>query len=144
MRPAQERSPAVSRAQPRPGLPGAICEPGCEPAVAHVLDAPVIQHTAGRHRPRHQAEVPEFAFLRRSELCAELLLVARAIDTIMGWQHPDGGFGGGPGQAAHLLPTYASVCSLAIVGRPGPGGGWDQINRCAGSLYINRTIPPMQ
>ncbi|KZV63174.1 terpenoid cyclases/Protein prenyltransferase [Peniophora sp. CONT] len=53
----------------------------------------------------------------------------RAIDTIMRWQHPDGGFGGGPGQAAHLLPTYASVCSLAIVGRPGPGGGWDQIDK---------------
>ncbi|KAI9566626.1 terpenoid cyclases/protein prenyltransferase alpha-alpha toroid [Boletus coccyginus] len=53
----------------------------------------------------------------------------RAIDKILAWQHPEGGFGGGPGQAAHLLPTYASVCSLAIVGRPGPGGGWDQINR---------------
>ncbi|KAH0835434.1 terpenoid cyclases/protein prenyltransferase alpha-alpha toroid [Lanmaoa asiatica] len=53
----------------------------------------------------------------------------RAIDKILAWQHPDGGFGGGPGQAAHLLPTYASVCSLAIVGRPGPGGGWDQIDR---------------
>jgi len=53
----------------------------------------------------------------------------RAIDTIMQWQHPDGGFGGGPGQVAHSLATYASVCSLAIVGRPGPGGGWDQINR---------------
>ncbi|KAH9990916.1 terpenoid cyclases/protein prenyltransferase alpha-alpha toroid [Russula vinacea] len=53
----------------------------------------------------------------------------RAINTIMKWQHPDGGFGGGSGQAAHLLPTYAAVCSLAIVGRPGPGGGWDQIDR---------------
>jgi len=53
----------------------------------------------------------------------------RIIDTVMAWQHPDGGFGGGPGQAAHLLPTYASVCTLAIVGRPGPGGGWDQIDR---------------
>jgi len=47
----------------------------------------------------------------------------------MAWQHPEGGFGGGPGQAAHLLPTYASVCALAIVGRPGPGGGLDQIDR---------------
>ncbi|KAA1469064.1 terpenoid cyclases/Protein prenyltransferase [Dentipellis sp. KUC8613] len=53
----------------------------------------------------------------------------RAIDTIMAWQHPDGGFGGGPGQTAHVLATYASVCSLAVVGRPGPGGGWDQIDR---------------
>ncbi|THH18071.1 hypothetical protein EW146_g2871 [Bondarzewia mesenterica] len=53
----------------------------------------------------------------------------KAIDTIMAWQHPDGGFGGGPGQAAHLLPTYASICTLAVVGRPGAGGGWDQIDR---------------
>ncbi|PBK99419.1 terpenoid cyclases/Protein prenyltransferase [Armillaria gallica] len=53
----------------------------------------------------------------------------RAIDTILAWQHPDGGFGGGPGQAAHLLPTYAAVCALAIAGRPGPRGGWDQIDR---------------
>jgi hypothetical protein len=48
----------------------------------------------------------------------------------MTWQHPDGGFGGGPGQSHHLLPTCAAVCALANVGRPGPGGGWDQIDRC--------------
>ncbi|KAJ1303977.1 hypothetical protein OPQ81_008387 [Rhizoctonia solani] len=53
----------------------------------------------------------------------------RAIDTIIANQHPDGGFGGGPGQIPHLLPTYASVCALAIVGGPGEKGGWDQINR---------------
>ncbi|KAK7018634.1 protein farnesyltransferase subunit beta [Favolaschia claudopus] len=53
----------------------------------------------------------------------------KAVDTIMAWQHPEGGFGGGPHQAAHLLPTYASVCALAIAGKPGEGGGWDQIDR---------------
>ncbi|KAJ7905003.1 terpenoid cyclases/protein prenyltransferase alpha-alpha toroid [Mycena leptocephala] len=53
----------------------------------------------------------------------------KAIETIMASQHPDGGFGGGPKQAPHLLPTYASVCALAIVGKPGEGGGWDQIDR---------------
>ncbi|KAG6816896.1 hypothetical protein H0H87_001849 [Tephrocybe sp. NHM501043] len=53
----------------------------------------------------------------------------RIINKILETQHPDGGFGGGPGQAAHLLPCYASVCALAIVGRPGAGGGWDEINR---------------
>lgn len=47
----------------------------------------------------------------------------------MRYQHPDGGFGGGPHQNAHLLATYASVCSLAIVGSPGEQGGWDQIDR---------------
>ncbi|KAJ8502466.1 hypothetical protein ONZ45_g11727 [Pleurotus djamor] len=53
----------------------------------------------------------------------------RAIDTILSWQHPDGGFGGGPGQSPHLLPTYAAVCALAIAGKPGDKGGWDQIDR---------------
>src|SRR4051812_9530566 len=31
----------------------------------------------------------------------------RAIDTIMLYQSPEGGFAGGPGQFPHLLPTYA-------------------------------------
>jgi prenyltransferase beta subunit len=53
----------------------------------------------------------------------------RVINTILACQHPDGGFGGGPKQAAHLLPTYAAVSALAVVGRPGPGGGWDDIDR---------------
>ncbi|PVF99368.1 terpenoid cyclases/Protein prenyltransferase [Serendipita vermifera] len=53
----------------------------------------------------------------------------RAIDTIMKCQHPDGGFGGGPRQAPGLLPTYAAISALACVGRPGPGGGWDDIDR---------------
>ncbi|KAG9047179.1 CAAX farnesyltransferase (FTase) subunit beta [Tulasnella sp. UAMH 9824] len=53
----------------------------------------------------------------------------KAVKTILARQHPDGGFGGGPGQFAHLLATYPSVCALAIVGSPGPEGGWDQIDR---------------
>lgn len=56
------------------------------------------------------------------------------MDTILAMQHPDGGFCGGPGQFAHLLPTYAAVCALAIVGQPGEGGGWDKIDR-----YVPRT-----
>lgn len=31
-------------------------------------------------------------------------------------QHPEGGFGGGPGQEAHLAPTYAAVNALCILG----------------------------
>lgn len=31
-------------------------------------------------------------------------------------QDPEGGFAGGPGQLAHLAPTYAAVNSLAIIG----------------------------
>ncbi|CCM05226.1 uncharacterized protein FIBRA_07436 [Fibroporia radiculosa] len=53
----------------------------------------------------------------------------RARDTLLALQHPEGGFCGGPGQAAHLLATYASVCSLAIVGQPGIGGAWDEVDR---------------
>lgn len=31
-------------------------------------------------------------------------------------QSPTGGFGGGPGQHAHLAPTYAAVNALCILG----------------------------
>ncbi|KAH6905564.1 farnesyltransferase subunit beta [Coprinopsis sp. MPI-PUGE-AT-0042] len=52
----------------------------------------------------------------------------RIISKVLTWQHPDGGFGGGPGQYSHLLTTYASVCTLAIAGSP-ERAGWDQIDR---------------
>ena len=58
----------------------------------------------------------------------------RAIDTIMKCQHPNGGFGGGPGQDPGILPTYAAVSALVCAGRPGPGGGWDEIDRYVRSL----------
>ncbi|KAG8832949.1 CAAX farnesyltransferase (FTase) subunit beta [Serendipita sp. 399] len=54
----------------------------------------------------------------------------RAIDTVMTYQNKvEGGFGGGPLQKPGLLPTYAAISTLACVGRPGPGGGWDEIDR---------------
>jgi protein farnesyltransferase subunit beta len=31
-------------------------------------------------------------------------------------QHPEGGYGGGPGQMAHLAPTYAAVSALLTLG----------------------------
>lgn len=40
----------------------------------------------------------------------------RAINTLERFQAPEGGFGGGPGQAPHLAPTYAAICALAEVG----------------------------
>ncbi|CAL1702978.1 unnamed protein product [Somion occarium] len=55
--------------------------------------------------------------------------VRRAVETLLGLQHPEGGFCGGPGQAPHLLPTYAATCALANAGQPGEGGGWDAIDR---------------
>ncbi|KAJ3747584.1 terpenoid cyclases/protein prenyltransferase alpha-alpha toroid [Lentinula detonsa] len=61
----------------------------------------------------------------------------KAAEGILAMQNTtEGGFGGGPGQAAHLLPTYAAVCSLAIVGAPDPSipelvSPWTRIDRRA-------------
>ncbi|KAJ3333362.1 hypothetical protein HDU76_008987 [Blyttiomyces sp. JEL0837] len=49
-----------------------------------------------------------------------------AIDTLNRCQNPDGGFGGGPGQIAHLATTYAAVNVVAILGIE---EGYNMINR---------------
>mmetsp|Transcript_34283 Transcript_34283/g.66384 ORF Transcript_34283/g.66384 Transcript_34283/m.66384 type:complete len:471 (+) Transcript_34283:3-1415(+) len=41
-------------------------------------------------------------------------------------QAPSGGFGGGPGQRAHLAPTYAAIMSLVILGSE---NGFKIVNR---------------
>ncbi|KAE8268995.1 hypothetical protein A4X09_0g3347 [Tilletia walkeri] len=77
---------------------------------------------------------------------------ARAISTLISCQHPEGGFGGGPDQIAHLMSTFPAICALAIVGGPGPAptpedvktghsvdvgrGGWDAIDRKAMYRWI--------
>ncbi|KAI7879783.1 terpenoid cyclases/Protein prenyltransferase [Lichtheimia hyalospora FSU 10163] len=43
-------------------------------------------------------------------------IVQRGIASIRSWQHPEGGFSGGPNQLAHLATTYAAVNALAILG----------------------------
>ncbi|KAG0279227.1 hypothetical protein BGZ95_001885 [Linnemannia exigua] len=43
-------------------------------------------------------------------------IAVRAISTMRHIQSPTGGFGGGPGQEAHLATTYAAVNTLAIIG----------------------------
>lgn len=40
----------------------------------------------------------------------------RLVATVRPMQHPEGGFGGGAGQMAHLAPTYAVILALAMVG----------------------------
>ncbi|KAL7416623.1 terpenoid cyclases/protein prenyltransferase alpha-alpha toroid [Mrakia frigida] len=50
----------------------------------------------------------------------------RAIATILSCQHPSGGFGGNVSHLPHLLTTYASICSLAML-----GAGWESIDRTA-------------
>ena len=41
----------------------------------------------------------------------------RAIQTVLSFQHPHGGFSGspGPGHLAHLAATYACICCLTIL-----------------------------
>ena len=39
-------------------------------------------------------------------------------------QRADGGFGGGPGQMAHLAPTYAAVCCLATIATDAAARWW--------------------
>lgn len=59
------------------------------------------------------------------------------VSTILAFLHPSGGFSGGPSntQIPHLLPCYASVCSLAIAGDAGPNGGWEQLAEARQGMY---------
>ncbi|KAJ8331000.1 CAAX farnesyltransferase (FTase) subunit beta [Batrachochytrium dendrobatidis] len=45
-----------------------------------------------------------------------LTIKIRAVSSLAACQHPDGGYGGGPGQIPHLATTYAAVNALAIIG----------------------------
>lgn len=45
------------------------------------------------------AEIPK-------EIVIDLIVFLKSCE------HPDGGYGGGPGQLAHLAPTYATVMCL--------------------------------
>ncbi|RSH95268.1 CAAX farnesyltransferase (FTase) subunit beta [Saitozyma podzolica] len=61
----------------------------------------------------------------------------RAVSTLLHMLSPLGGFAGGPAnsQLPHLLPTYASTCSLAIIGNSGPSGGWEQLSEARQRTY---------
>ncbi|KAH6574527.1 hypothetical protein BASA60_005434 [Batrachochytrium salamandrivorans] len=50
----------------------------------------------------------------------------RAISSLSACQHSSGGYGGGPGQIAHLATTYAAVNAIAIIGTP---EAYQSINR---------------
>lgn len=45
-------------------------------------------------------------------------LLQRTVQWLIKCRAPSGGFGGGPGQFAHLAPTYAAVNSLCMIGTP--------------------------
>lgn len=56
-------------------------------------------------------------------------------------QHPEGGFGGGPMQLAHLAPTYAAVAAAVTIG----GRALDMVDRVAARDFLYRMcIPPEQ
>lgn len=68
------------------------------------------------------------------------------MSTLIHFLSPQGGFAGGPSnsQNPHLLPTYASTCSLAMTGNAGPDGGWYKLaaNRQATYDFFMRCKQP--
>ena len=50
------------------------------------------------------------------ELDLEEDLRADVVEFLASCQHESGGFGGGPGQLAHLAPTYAAMSALVTIG----------------------------
>ncbi|CAO1618482.1 unnamed protein product [Parajaminaea phylloscopi] len=91
-------------------------------------------------------------------------LKVRIASTLLSCQNKQvGGFGGSPGQIPHLMPTYAAVNALAMVGGPGSlpspaecksvqagklqwaslgKGGWDEIDRAKLYAWIMRLKQP--
>ncbi|XP_057464122.1 protein farnesyltransferase subunit beta-like isoform X1 [Actinidia eriantha] len=62
-------------------------------------------------------------------------LEENAIDFLNRCQHPDGGYGGGPGQLPHLATTYAAVNSLITLGGH---RSLSSINRCKIYAFLLR------
>ncbi|XP_033097153.1 protein farnesyltransferase subunit beta-like [Anneissia japonica] len=54
-------------------------------------------------------------------------------------QHPEGGFAGGPGQYAHLAPTYAAVLALATIGTK---EAYEVVNREKLASFLMRMRSP--
>lgn len=63
-------------------------------------------------------------------------LQARAIHTLRQCQHPQGGYGGGPGQLPHLACTFAAISALAVIGSEAAFASIDQ----EGLLRFLRTM----
>jgi len=63
----------------------------------------------------------------------------RVVQFLSKCQHEDGGFAGGPGQLAHLAPTYAAILSLAILGTQEAYNcidRWVGLKLCAGFCIV--------
>lgn len=64
----------------------------------------------------------------------------RAVETLKPFfNKKQGGFGGGPGQMAHLAPTFASVSALAYLD-DGTGSAWDWIDRCVSFCHGTQCV----
>lgn len=66
-------------------------------------------------------------FLHAICCCTHLCHVLQVVAFLSSCQHPEGGYGGGPGQLAHLAPTYAAVSALLTLGGQ---EALTSINRC--------------
>lgn len=55
-------------------------------------------------------------------------LLHRVVSFLDKCRSPTGGFGGGPGQYAHLAPTYAAVNSLCMIGTPAAYSAIDKLS----------------
>lgn len=80
----------------------------------------IIQYLAGCKVPSpFHAPVPCCCHMHC--ICAHLQVGCSSAQTLHSAsppsaQHPEGGFGGGPYQLAHLAPTYAAVAALVALG----------------------------
>jgi protein farnesyltransferase subunit beta len=66
-------------------------------------------------------------------------IAARVVNFLSKCELPDGGYGGGPSQLAHLAPTYAAISALCIIGT---NHAYESINRKTLASYLMRMRCP--
>jgi protein farnesyltransferase subunit beta len=67
----------------------------------------------------------------------------RCTDFLGRCQHPEGGFGGGPGQQAHAASTYAAVGACLIIGTPRALALTHRPNLAAFFARLKRAVLPL-
>ena len=77
--------------------------------------------------------------LTNIKISAKSSLHDRIIDFLARCQHPQGGYGGGPSQYAHLAPTYAAVCAILTIGSK---EAYNSINRVSLYKFLMRMKQP--
>lgn len=89
-----------------------LCLVGCQQAVALLLDHQFVGSAQRPDTPNRPKVNCTCFFI----YCINFILSIRVVDFLGRCQNPRGGFGGGPGQLAHLAPTYASINTLMVLG----------------------------